>query len=561
MAVSLPIVSEFNGKGISKAIAEFKQLETTGQKAQFALKKAALPAAAALAGLAAAAGPAVSAASDLNETMSKTSVIFGDADQALFDFAETAATSLGQTKQQALDAAATFGTFGKAAGLTGKDLGTFSTDFTKLASDLASFNNTSVDEAINSLGAALRGEAEPMRKFGVLLSADAVAAEALSMGLLTTTINEEKLSIAVQKADMAFKKHNDTVTKFGAESDEAAKSALQLEQAENALDKVLGGTTDKLTAQQKTLATQSLIMKATTDSQGDFARTSDGLANSQRILEAQMKNLQAEMGTVLLPIVEKAVQFFSILANVMTENKDVALVVIGALAGLAAMVLVVNAAMKVQAATMVIVNGVKKAYAAMTGLATLKTTALTAAQTALNFVMSMNPIALVVIAIAALVAAFVLAYKNSETFRNGVNALFEGVKNGVTGTVDFIKALLNTVLGFYKSIFNGIANLWNNSVGKLSFEVPSWVPGFGGKGFSVPKIPMLADGGIVTGPTLAMIGERGPEAVIPLNRGGVGGNITVNVYSTLADATLPDKLVNALRAYNRRSGVIDIRVA
>jgi hypothetical protein len=100
MAVSLPIVSEFNGKGIKKAIAEFKQLETTGQKAQFALKKAALPAAAALAGLAAAAGPAVSAASDLNETMSKTSVIFGDADQALFDFAETAATSLGQTKQQ-----------------------------------------------------------------------------------------------------------------------------------------------------------------------------------------------------------------------------------------------------------------------------------------------------------------------------------------------------------------------------------------------------------------------------------------------------------------------------
>jgi hypothetical protein len=58
-----------------------------------------------------------------------------------------------------------------------------------------------------------------------------------------------------------------------------------------------------------------------------------------------------------------------------------------------------------------------------------------------------------------------------------------------------------------------------------------------------------------------MIGEKGPEAVVPLNRGNIGGNITVNVYSTLADATLPDKLVNALRQYNRRSGVIDIRVA
>jgi hypothetical protein len=139
--------------------------------------------------------------------------------------------------------------------------------------------------------------------------------------------------------------------------------------------------------------------------------------------------------------------------------------------------------------------------------------------------------------------------------------LFGAIKTGVVASVEFIKGYLETVMGFYKSIFNGIATLWNNTIGKLSFTVPSWVPGFGGKGFSVPKIPMLAEGGIVTGPTLAMIGEKGPEAVVPLNRGNIGGNITVNVYSTLADATLPDKLVNALRQYNRRSGVIDIRVA
>ena len=59
----------------------------------------------------------------------------------------------------------------------------------------------------------------------------------------------------------------------------------------------------------------------------------------------------------------------------------------------------------------------------------------------------------------------------------------------------------------------------------------------------------------------SLIGERGPEAVIPLNRANSMGNITVNVYSTVADATFPDKIVNALRQYNRRSGVIDIAVA
>jgi hypothetical protein len=228
------------------------------------------------------------------------------------------------------------------------------------------------------------------------------------------------------------------------------------------------------------------------------------------------------------------------LANWAQENSKVFLIVAGVIGGVAAAVLAANAAMKVYQATLVIVK---------------------AAQFALNLVMAANPITLVVLAIGALVAAFVLAYQKSETFRDAVNGLFGAIKTGVIASVEFIKGYLETVMGFYKSIFNGIATLWNNTIGKLSFTVPSWVPGFGGKGFSVPKIPMLAEGGIVTGPTLAMIGEKGPEAVVPLNRGNIGGNITVNVYSTLADATLPDKLVNALRQYNRRSGVIDIRVA
>jgi hypothetical protein len=176
--------------------------------------------------------------------------------------------------------------------------------------------------------------------------------------------------------------------------------------------------------------------------------------------------------------------------------------------------------------------------------------------------MAGNPIALVVLALAALVAAFVLAYKNSETFRNAVHALFNGIKTGVIASVDFIKGYLNTVLGFYKGIFNGIASLWNNSIGKLSFTAPDWVPGFGGKGFSVPKIPMLAQGGIVTGPTLAMIGEAGPEAVIPLNRMNSGGGITVNVMGGLStSAEIGQAVVNAIRAYNRSAGPANIQVA
>jgi hypothetical protein len=165
---------------------------------------------------------------------------------------------------------------------------------------------------------------------------------------------------------------------------------------------------------------------------------------------------------------------------------------------------------------------------------------------------------LIVIGIVALGAALVVAYNKFETFRNIVNAVFDGIKFGF----NILKTYFTTILGIYKTIFNTIASLWNNSIGKLSFKFPSFVPGLGGKGFDVPNIPMLAAGGIVTGPTLAMIGEAGPEAVVPLSRagefgmGGGGNNVTINVQG--GD---PNAVVAALRTYMRQNGSVPIRVS
>jgi hypothetical protein len=76
------------------------------------------------------------------------------------------------------------------------------------------------------------------------------------------------------------------------------------------------------------------------------------------------------------------------------------------------------------------------------------------------------------------------------------------------------------------------------------------------------KIPKLAEGGIVTKPTLALIGEAGPEAVVPLNRLGTGGGVTVNVNGGLAtSAEIGQAVVNAIRAYNRSAGPANIAVA
>jgi hypothetical protein len=171
--------------------------------------------------------------------------------------------------------------------------------------------------------------------------------------------------------------------------------------------------------------------------------------------------------------------------------------------------------------------------------------------------MAMNPIVLIVVGIGLLIAALVIAYKKFEGFRNVVVSVFSFIKTAVSGGFDLFKGYIEFVLGIYKGIFNGVAKIWNNTIGKLSFKVPGWVPGFGGKGFDVPNIPMLAEGGIVTGPTLAMIGERGPEAVVPLDRYRGGGG---DIYVTVQGGD-PNAVVDALRRYQRQNGSIPIRVA
>lgn len=91
---------------------------------------------------------------------------------------------------------------------------------------------------------------------------------------------------------------------------------------------------------------------------------------------------------------------------------------------------------------------------------------------------------------------------------------FKGIPGKISG---FFSSLKDKITAPFKAAFNAVAGLWNNTIGKISFDIPSWVPGIGGKGFSVPNISMLADGGIVTRPTLAVVGEgRYDEIVAPL---------------------------------------------
>ena len=270
-----------------------------------------------------------------------------------------------------------------------------------------------------------------------------------------------------------------------------------------------------LTESGKILEAQEIILKAVeTQVGGTAAATAD---DSERMKEGFAQVSQA-LGMTLLPILEAVTPVMLGIANWAKENPGTFKIVAAAIGAIALSIM------------------------------------------AINFAMAANPLVLIVLGIAALIGILALAYKRFEGFRKIVDAVFGGIKWWITHvTIPSIQLML----GAFKTVFNGIGKIWNNTVGKISFEIPSWVPGVGGKGFKMPNIPMLADGGIVTSPTLALIGEgNGPEAVIPLDRmsefsaNASGNNVTIHV-----NGGDPNAVVDALRRYMRTNGAVPIRVA
>jgi hypothetical protein len=271
-----------------------------------------------------------------------------------------------------------------------------------------------------------------------------------------------------------------------------------------------------LTESGDLLAAQEIILKAV---EGQVGGTAEASASSFDKMKFALAGVSDTFGDMLLPIIDAIAPKLAAFSAWAQENPGLMKLVVGAFLGL------------------------------------------TAAVIALNIAMSLNPVSLIVIGIGLLITALAGAYIKFEGFRKVVDKVFGAIKWWVTNvTIPSIELML----GAFKTVFNGIASIWNSTVGKISFKVPSWVPGVGGKGFDMPKIPMLADGGLImNGATLALVGEAGPEAVIPLDRmseftGGAGGGNEVNIYVQGAD---PNAVVDALRTYMFRNGTVPIKVA
>lgn len=189
---------------------------------------------------------AIKGGSNLQAEFEGVNQVFKDSAATIQAFAKSAASTAGLTEVEALRASKTMGLFASSAGLSGQASAKFSTDLVQLAGDLGSFNDIPTADALAAIQSGLQGQAEPLRRFGVFLTDDALKAEAMAMGLYNGT---------------------------------------------GALD-----------AQTKMLASYNLIMKSTTTQQGDFVKYASDFGNAQKTMSANFENMKNTLGTSLLPV-------------------------------------------------------------------------------------------------------------------------------------------------------------------------------------------------------------------------------------------------------------------
>ena len=470
----------------------------------------------------------INQASTASESINAINVAFGDAAQGVLKLSEGTAKRLGVSGNDFRSAAVRFSAFAQTIG--GKDSAKVVKtveDLTSRATDFASVYNIDVADALALFQSSMAGETEPIRKFGIDMSAAAVEAYAAANGI--------------------------------------------------------GRVGEKLSEGEKQQARYGLLMQSTSKVQGDFANTSDGLANQQRILDATMTEIQVTIGTALLPMMQELAQY--VMTNVVPAIQQFAedfkagkTPVNDLINGVKGFITYVAENWDWISKLGIAILGVAVAIKAIITAYNIwkaATQAFTIIQAAFNLVMSLNPISLIVIAVAALVAGIIYLATQTTFFQDLWTAMVAGITAGWNAFVSFFGTAINAIGGFFSSVFDGIGkafkgyiNFWIGlvegfinffitgingilkAINSIKFTAPDWVPFIGGKswGANIPmvpsvKLPRLADGGMVMpqkGGTQAILAEAGkPEVVYPLDRfeklmglnGAAGAPITVNNYA------------------------------
>lgn len=484
----------------------------------------------------------VSSASDMQENLNKVDVAFGNSAENVKAWAETATESFGLSKNQALEAASLFGDMGTSMGLSQEEAANMSTSLAGLAGDLASFKNIDVEQAMTALNGVFTGETESLKTLGVVMT-------------------ETNLEQFAEDAGLVYN-----------EMSQAEKVQLRY----------------------------AYVMEMTKNAQGDYARTSDGTANSMRTLSATMDNLIAILGESLLPAITPIIQFITDLLKKFSELDP----------GIQQIIVIIGAVLAAIGPVATAIGGIIPIISAVIG--------------------ALNPITLVIGAVVAAIALLIANwdkvketmqkfddflqnvfatdfakifgsalgeplnafFENIENIWNSIKKIFGGIIDFITGVfsgdwkkawngikdifggiwgllASIIKVPINGIIGIINGLVGGVVegiNLIIRAINTLNFDIPDWVPFVGGEsiGFNIkeitpPKIPYLATGAVIppNAPFLAMLGDQkhGTNIEAPLStiesaldnvlnrRGGTSGSMTLHNVMQVNRRVLYDEFI------------------
>ena len=440
---------------------------------------------------------AIGVASDLNEVQNVVDTTFGDGSVKIDEWAKNAAEAFGESELQAKQFTSTLGAMFKSMGVGQADMEEMSMSLAGLAGDMASFYNLDPTEAFEKLRSGISGETEPLKQLGINMSVVNLEAFAMSEGI--------------------------------------TKSYQEMTQAE-----------------QATLRYQ-YIMSATADAQGDFANTSDSLANQQRILQLEIQTLAAEIGNDLMPIAQGAIEIARNGVEWVTEHKDALeklTVAVGAAAtGYAAWKAIIKAEELYDST----VNGIKGIATAMKG-AEAATGLMSTAMSAIPYVAIVAGIAAITAAVIELKEAQEEALQSQYEYMDSFVSLADYRANGLvdaSGRVDYKKAEQMQANGTFKRDdtvlkaapgrnFYSIKELASRHQSGEDFVMADWTPAYLDYG---ERVLTASENAKYT----AMGGVDGMEQ--RMTSGGSGGGISAPSKMELGLKVSPREMAHAITPY------------
>lgn len=324
----------------------------------------------------------VDAASDFDENLNKISVAFGDNADEVKAWADTATQSFGLSMNQALEATSLFGDMATSMGISQSEAASMSTSLAGLAGDMASFKNIGIDEAMTALNGVFTGETESLKQLGIVM----------------TEVNLQEFADG------------------------------------------LGLVYDDMTQAEKVQLRYNYVMAMSKNAIGDYARTSDGTANSMRTFQASVENLAITLGQNLLPIVtpiiQKATEMVNAFAAADPELQQLVLKIAGIAAAAGPALLVIG--------KMVSVFG---SVSGAIGLLSGKIAALGGMKAALSgvFTAITGPVGIAVAAIIALVAAFAYLMTTNEGFRNSVMQTISTIGQSLVPVIQALMPVIQNI--------------------------------------------------------------------------------------------------------------------